>query len=178
MKKLFLSISICLLCIGLLTDCNDSKYAFSPGAGDPRITGTWQLYERQFPKDSTLYTKNYSYQVVVVDKRNVRVVRDSTLTSRDTSFYARRRYRANPAQTLSFGTDGTLTASGDEMTYYTSTKHFRVDSTQQDGLGVSLYVNTNGANQYFRQGVSFQRDTLLLKPKCEGNCYLKLYRVR
>ncbi|QHV95509.1 hypothetical protein [Spirosoma endbachense] len=178
MKKFFLSFSVCLLVVGFLADCKDPYQDFSPGAGDPRITGTWQLYERQFPKDSLLYTRNYTYGVIIVDKREVKVVRDSTLTSRDTLFFARRRYGAVPAQTLTFAPDGKLTASGDEMSYYNPIKLYDVDSTEQDGLGVKLYVNTNRANQYFRQGVLFKQDTLLLRPKCDGDCYLKFFRVR
>ncbi|GAB3898307.1 hypothetical protein [Spirosoma agri] len=178
MKKNLLPFVICLSLVGFLADCKGSYQEFSPAPGDQRIAGTWQLRERQYPKDSVLYAKNYTYGVVIVDKQQVRVVLDSTLVPRDTSFFAKRTYSSNPRQTLTFASDGKLTASGDEMTYYSSTKYFRVDSTSQDGLGVNLYVSTNGANQYFRQGVAFQKDTLFLKPKCDGNCYLKLVRVR
>jgi len=177
-KKHILSFFTCLWLIGFLADCKDAYKDFAPGAGDPRIVGTWQLVERRYPTDSTLYTLNINYSTVVIGQRVVRVVRDTTVSSRDTAFYATRVYAPTVPQTLSFEADGKLTATGDEMTYYSPIKYYKVDSTYQDGLGVNLYISTNRANQYFRQGVVFGRDSLLLKPKCDDNCYLKFFRVR
>ncbi|GAB3539583.1 hypothetical protein [Spirosoma fluminis] len=155
-----------MLAAGALAGCKDDQAEFSPGAGDPRITGTWQLLERRFIKDST-YT--------------VRV--DSLNTPRDTSFYALKRYTPINAQTLTFSADGKLAASGAEMTYYYPIRYFRVDSTSLDGLGVTLFINTNRANIPFRQNIAFRQDTLVILPRCaEGQCdegyYLKLLRVR
>ncbi|WP_338874186.1 hypothetical protein WBJ53_01005 [Spirosoma sp. SC4-14] len=178
MKKYILSIISCFVLIGFLADCQDAYKDFSPGAGDPRIVGTWQLIERRYPADSMLYTLNINYSTVIVGQREVKVIRDTTISSRDTSFYATRVYAPTIPQTLSFEADGKLTATGDQMTYYNPIKYYKVDSTYQDGLGVNLYISTNRANQYFRQGVAFGRDTLLLQPRCEDNCYLKLVRVR
>ncbi|MDB5239680.1 MAG: hypothetical protein JWP57_305 [Spirosoma sp.] len=141
--------------------CKDANQGFSPGPGDPRIVGTWRLYERRFPKDST-----YS------------VRRDTITTFRDTSYYVTKRYPVTPSQTLTFLPDGSLSASGTEMTYYYPIRHFRVDSTFQDSLGVNLYINTNHANVPLRQRVAFLNDTLVLKQRCDQPCYLKLLRVR
>ncbi len=141
--------------------CKDTNQGFSPGAGDSRIVGTWRLYERRFPKDST-----YS------------VRRDTTVVIRDTAYYVTKRYPANLPQTLTFGRDGTLSANGSEMTYYYPIRYFRVDSTAQDSLGVNLFISTNRANVPFRQRVAFLRDTLLLEQRCSEHCYLKFVRMR
>ncbi|MFD2572362.1 hypothetical protein ACFSUS_17110 [Spirosoma soli] len=151
--------------IGLVINCKDSRPEFSPGAGDRRIVGTWQLVERRFIKDS-------SYSITV----------DTIKTTRDTSFYSLKRYSPAQPQTLSFGADGNLVAAGTEMTYYNSIRHFRVDSSFY-GLSLSLYISTNGANVPFRQGVAFRQDTLVLLPQCyQDSCnqgyYLKLVRAR
>lgn len=178
MKRITLFLSIYLALIGLLSNCKDTYQDFSPGAGDPRLVGTWQLAERRFPKDSTISTININYDIIIVGKQQIKIARDSTVTTRDTSFYATRFYSNALRQTLSFSADGKLTAEGSEMSYYNPIKFYRVDSTYQEGLGVNLYINTNRANQYFRQGVAFEGEMLVLKPKCEGNCYLKFSRVR
>lgn len=149
-----------LVLIGIILGCKDTGLTFSPGAGDPRMVGTWRLVERRFPRDS-------SYSVKV----------DTITIRRDTSFYATKRYPATPTQTLIFGSDGSLNASGSEMTYYYPVKYFRVDSTYE-GLGVNLFISTNRANVPFRQNLEFRRDTLLLLPRCEQPCYLKLVRVK
>lgn len=150
---------------GSSSGCKDADQAFSPGAGDPRIVGTWRLTERRFPKDST-----YSIR------------RDSTVIIRDTSYYVTRRYPVAPPQTLTFGSDGKLSANGSEMTYYYPIRYFRVDSTVRDTLGLSLnlYITTNRANVPFRQRVAFLQDTLALYQGCPGKepCYLKFLRVR
>lgn len=148
---------------GFFVSCKDANQAFSPGAGDPRIVGTWQLYERRFPKDST-----YS------------VRQDTTVIIRDTSYYATKRYPVTPPQTLTFNRDGNLSANGSEMTYYYPIKYFRVDSTRRDslGMGINLYITTNRANVSFQQRVAFSGDTLILRQQCEQPCYLKLLRVR
>ena len=152
---LFLSIALAF------SGCKDANQGFSPGPGDPRIVGTWRLYERRFPKDST-----YS------------VRRDTITTTRDTSYYVTKRYPATPPQTLTFQSDGSLSASGAEMTYYYPIRHFRVESTFQDSLGVNLYINKNNANVPFRQQVAFLNDTLVLKQRCDQPCYLKFLRMR
>ena len=166
MKKHILFVTAYLSLAGLLTACRDTGSDFSPGAGDPRITGTWQLYERRFLRDSS-YT-------VRVDTVNV---------IRDTTYYSLKRYSSLSPQTLAFGTDGQLTANGSDMTYYYPIRRFRLDSTTVDGLVVNLFINTNRANVPFRQKVEFRRDTLVLLPRfVEGQLdegyYLKLLRVR
>lgn len=165
-KHLLLFVAICLVPGSLLTACRDTDADFSPGAGDPRITGTWQLYERRFLKDSS-YT-------VRIDTVNV---------IRDTTYYSLKRYSSLSPQTLAFGTDGRLTASGSEMTYYYPIRHFRLDSTISDGLVINLFISTNRANVPFRERVAFRQDTLVLLPRfVEGQLdqdyYLKLLRVR
>lgn len=156
-----------LAVIGLLIGCQDPDSAFSPGTGDPRITGTWQLVERRFLRDST-----YSVRI------------DTLNTTRDTTYYALRRYPANPPQTLTFGADGSLSASGSEMTYYYPIRYFRVDSTADNGLSINLFISTNRANIAFQQTIEFRRDTLVVLPRCllRDNCdlgyYLKFARVR
>ncbi|WP_227687005.1 hypothetical protein [Spirosoma arboris] len=87
-----------------------------------------------------------------------------------------RTYTANQPQTLTFNTDGKLSANGADMSYYYPIKYFRVDSTIQDGLGINLYITTNRATVPFRQGVAFRGDTLMLLPRCE-RCYSKFVRV-
>lgn len=156
-------LSLFLVTTGLLVGCKDANQGFLPGAGDPRIVGTWQLYERRFPKDST-----YS------------VRQDTTVIIRDTSYYTTKRYPVTPPQTLTFGSDGNLSASGSEMTYYYPIRYFRVDSTLRDSLGLALnlYITTNRANIPFRQQVEFSRDTLVLRQRCEQPCYLKFLRAR
>jgi hypothetical protein len=160
MKHYSLLLILFLAIVWAAPACKDAKQVFLPGPGDPRIVGTWRLYERRFPKDST-----YS------------VRRDTILTTRDTSYYVTKRYLAIPPQTLTFQSDGGLSASGTEMTYYYPIRHFRLDSTFQDSLGVNLYINTNQANVTLRQRVVFLDDTLVLKQRCDQPCYLKLVRV-
>lgn len=155
--------SLFLVITGFFVGCKDVNQGFSPGAGDPRIVGTWRLYERRYPKDST-----YSIR------------RDTVTIIRDTAYYVTKWYPVAPPQTLTFGSDGKLSASGSEMTYYYPIHYFRVDSTASDslGLGVNLYVSTNHANIPSRQRVAFVRDTLVLRQRCEKPCYLKFLRVR
>ena len=156
MKNSGFPLGLFLVIAGFFVGCKDTNKEFSPGAGDPRVVGTWRLVERRFPKDST-----YS------------VRRDSISTTRDTSYYVTNSYPVAPPQTLTFGSDGKLSASGSEMTYYYPIRYFRVDSTV-----VTLYINTNHANVPFRQQVSFQNDTLKLSQSCDKPCYLKFLRVR
>lgn len=150
-----------LVIVGFLTNCKDANQAFSPGAGDPRLVGTWQLHERRFPKDSTYSVK-----------------RDTVTTIRDTSYYITKRYPMAPPQTITFNPDGSLSASGSEMTYYYPIRYFRVDSTFPDSLSVDLFITTNRAHVPFRQQVKFSRDTLLLQQRCSEHCYLKFLRAR
>lgn len=161
MKQYGLLLPIFVAIAWVFSSCKDANQGFSPGSGDPRIVGTWRLYERRFPKDST-----YS------------VRRDTIVTTRDTSYYVTKRYPATPPQTLTFQPDGSLSASGTEMTYYYPIRHFRVESTLQDSLGVNLYISTNHATLPLRQQVAFLADTLVLKQRCDQPCYLKLLRVR
>lgn len=167
MKKDYLPVALLLVLAGFLTSCKDTSPEFSPGASDPRIRGTWQLYERRFIKDSI-----YSVRI------------DTVVTTRDTSFYSLKRYTSAIPQRLSFGDDGKLTAVGSEMTYYKAIQYFRVDSTPSYGLAINLFVSTNGANVPFREGLEFRQDTLVLKPQyIEGlpwnkGYYLKLVRAR
>jgi hypothetical protein len=84
---------------------------------------------------------------------------------------------------LSFSDDGSLISVGSEMSYYNSIRFFRVDSTAQNGLALTLFISTNRANIPFRQGVEFRRDTLVLKPQNLGGAwsndsYLKFLRAR
>jgi len=161
MKHYGLLVTLFLSIAWASSGCKDANQGFSPGPGDARIVGTWRLYERRFPRDST-----YS------------VRRDTITTTRDTSYYVTKRYPATPPQTLTFQPDGSLSASGTEMTYYYPIRHFRVDSTLQDSLGVNLYINTNHATIPLRQQVAFLNDTLMLKQRCDQPCYLKFLRVR
>lgn len=192
MKKITCFVGFLLL--QTLLACKDTDASFSPGAGDSRITGTWRLVERRFQKDSAFSvltevngTRPDSVLVKGSNppeyKDTVIAVRDTVFVRRDTSFYTTRRYPAAPPQTLTFGTDGQLSAEGTEMSYYYPIKYFRVDSTAGEGqspfLGVSLFISTNRANVAFRQGVAFRRDTLELLPRCETErCYLRFVRVR
>ena len=151
---------------GWLVNCKGTDSTFSPGPGDARVTGTWQLVERRFLRDST-----YSVRI------------DTLNTTRDTTYYALRRYPANQPQTLTFGADGSLNASGSEMTYYYPIRYFRVDSTADNGLGMNLFISTNRANVAFRQTIEFRRDTLVVLPRCvlrecDSGYYLKFVRAR
>ncbi|GAB2571356.1 hypothetical protein [Spirosoma areae] len=170
-------------------ECADKTTGFSPGAGDMRITGVWQLVERGFVRDSiksvpteTFITRRDSVKVQVGGQT---ILKDTLITERvivnirrDTSFYRTQRYPASPPQTLAFETDGKLIANGPEMTYYSSIKHYRVDTTYPDSLGINFFIGTNGATVAFRQGLAFRRDTLLLLPRCEQKCYSKFVRVK
>jgi hypothetical protein len=158
---IFLRTAILLGLVISLTCCKDPSMSFSTGAADSRIAGSWRLIERRYPKDSII-----SY-----------VINDTTILRRDTSFYTTRRYPATPLQTLTFNTDGTLSANGSEMTYYYSIRHFNIDATYPDSLALRLYINTNQANIPFRQHIAFRQDTLLILPGCEGYCFLKFLRV-
>jgi hypothetical protein len=160
--QIFLRAAILLGLVMGLTYCKDPSMSFSTGAADTRIAGSWRLIERRFPKDSII-----SY-----------VINDTTTLRRDTSFYVTRRYPATPLQTLTFNTDGTLSANGSEMTYYYPIRHFSIDATYPDSLSLRLYINTNQANVVFRQPIAFRQDTLLIRPVCEDYCYLKFLRVR
>jgi hypothetical protein len=159
---IFLRVAVLLGLVIGLTYCKDPSMSFSTGAADTRIAGTWRLIERRYPKDSII-----SY-----------FVNDTTTLRRDTSFYVNRRYPATSLQSLTFNADGTLGASGSEMTYYYPIKHFNVDTTYPDSLALRLYINTNQANVAFRQPIAFRQDTLLILPGCEGYCFLKFLRVR
>lgn len=159
---IFLRVAVLLGLVMGLTYCKDPSMSFSTGAADARIAGSWRLIERRFPKDSII-----SY-----------VINDTTTLRRDTSFYVTRRYPATPLQTLTFNTDGTLSASGSEMSYYYPIRHFSIDATYPDSLSLRLYINTNQANIFFRQPIAFRQDTLLITPNCEGYCFLKFLRVR
>ena len=161
MKNRVFLVGLLLVVAGFCIGCQDANQAFSPGAGDSRIVGTWQLYERRFPKDSTYSVK-----------------RDTVTTIRDTSYYVTKRYPIAPPQTITFNPDGSLSASGSEMTYYYPIRYFRVDSTFRDSLSVDLYITSNRANVPFRQQVKFSRDTLLLQQRCSEPCYLKFLRMR
>lgn len=166
---------------GFIIGCKETNQAFTPGAGDSRIVGTWQLHERRFPKDSTYRVPAYSTRpdTIITNQDTLYTTRPDTIyVTRDTSFYITRHYPALQPQTLTFDSDGNLSTNGSEMTYYTPIRQFRVDSTLDEGLGVNLFINTNGANVSFRQRVSFVRDTLILSQRCDQPCYLKLLRVR
>lgn len=176
--------------MSLLINCEDTA-EFSPGPADSRITGTWRLLERRYAIDSIYYRidsvfvkgsfkidsvlVNGSYKKDTVFTKD-RFVKDSIKVTK--SIDTTRRYAVVPAQTLTFGTDGKLSATGTEMTYYAPIRYFRVDSTSQDGLGINLFITTNRATVPFRQGVAFRGDTLLLLPRCERPCYSKFLRAR
>ncbi|MBC7572492.1 MAG: hypothetical protein H7319_22585 [Spirosoma sp.] len=187
---------IAFICLQLsLLACKEPTPTYPTGTGDARIAGTWQLAERRFQKDSAfsvLSTTPVSRRdsVTIVTSTGQTIRKDTVITRidtifirRDTSFYTTKRYPVGLPQTLTFGTDGLLTASGSEMTYYYPVKAFRVDSLEDEttgvtSLGVSLFLTTNRATVSFRQGVRFGRDTLTLLPRCEQPCYLKFIKVR
>jgi len=192
-KNCILFLGFVLLQTGLLA-CKEPAPTYPTGTGDARIIGTWQLAERRFPKDSsfsvltTTPSLRRDTSTVIINgqpvKRDTTITRiDTIFVRRDTSFYTTKRYSVAQPQTLTFNTDGSLEASGSEMTYYYPIRAFRVDSledvnTGNASLGVSLFLTTNRASVSFRQGVQFGRDTLTLNPRCEQPCYLKLVRVR
>ncbi|MBD2703623.1 hypothetical protein IC229_23465 [Spirosoma sp. BT702] len=199
MKKVFY-LSLTLFIVTLLASCKETAPVFSPGESDPRITGTWQLIERRFSKDST-----YSFQTINTITRSpadttVKVIggsgttvkwdtvvtngvttytrRDTLYVRRDTSYYTTRRYPTSQPQTLTFDASGQLSASGPEMTYYNPIKYYRIDKTFPDSLSIDFFIYTNRANVPFRQGLAFRKDTLVLQPQCEQRCYSKFIRVR
>ena len=188
-KVIYLSFS--LLLTTLLLACKEADTGFSPGAGDTRITGTWRLVERLFQVnvnttaydsvfvkgyykiDSTLVNGQYIKDSVFVKNHDVRDVIQITK-----SFDVISRYPSSRPQTLTFNTDGKLSADGDSMSYYFPIKYYRVDTTYPDSLGINFYIYTNRANVYFQQGLRFKGDTLLFLPRCERPCYSKFVRAR
>ena len=188
MKKI-VYLPLILLLASLLIKCKDTNASFSPGPGDSRITGTWQLVERYFSKDSSksILTENLStrHDTIlvtignqVVKKDTAITVKDTVFIRRDTSFFTTQRYPVNPPQTLTFTDDGKLVANGPEMTYYYPIKYFRVDATYPDSLFIDFFITTNRANVPVRQRLSVQQDMLTLLPNCEGGCYSKFVRVK
>ena len=178
MKKTLLFLLLTLSLAGVLIECKDTNSEFSPGTGDPRITGTWQLYERRYPKDST-YSIRIKRDSAEIRRDTSRVKLDSIYVRRDTSFYTTKRYARTSPQTLTFDADGKLSGNGTEMTYYYPTKYYRVDKTYPDSLFIDFFISTNRANVPVRQGLEFRQDTLVLKPRCDDPpCYSKLLRVR
>ncbi len=182
-------LSLALLLASLLIKCKDTNAGFSPGPGDSRITGTWQLVERHFSKDSAksvltvnLSTRHDSVLVTignqVVKKDTVITKKDTVFVRRDTSFFTTQRYPLNPLQTLTFNDDGKLVASGPEMTYYNPIKYFRVDTTYPDSLFIDFYITTNRATVPVRQRLSIQPGMMTLLPNCAGGCYSKFVRVK
>ena len=188
MKNVFY-LSFGLFLASLLINCKDTTSGFSPGAGDPRITGTWRLVERRFQKDS----------VQIIDRDTTIIRRDTgtiyrdgkpikfdTLnkskttyrTSRNLTIDTTQQYSASPPQTITFDTDGKLSVNGSQMTYYTATKYYRVDATYPDSLFLNLFINTNRANVALKQGLKIQGDILTLLPFCERPCYSKFARVK
>ncbi len=181
-------LTLTLFLASLLIDCKDTTSGFSPGAGDPRITGTWRLVERRFQKDSvqiidrdtvitrrdtgTIYRdgKAIKFDTLNKSKTTYRTTRNLTI---DTTLY----YSATPPQTITFNSDGQLSVDGSQMTYYTATKYYRVDATYPDSLFLKLYINTNRANVAFQQGLKIQGDMLTLLPFCDP-CYSKFIRVK
>ncbi|GAB4026185.1 hypothetical protein GCM10028773_54410 [Spirosoma koreense] len=152
---------------------------FSPGTAEPRITGTWRLYERRFPKDSSFTIRIKRDSLAIVQDTSL-VKSDSIYVRRDTSYISVKKYSSLPSQTLTFDADGKLAYVGTEMTYYAPYKYYRIDKTYPDSLFINLVIQTNGASVSVRQGLEFRRDTLLLKPNCNDvlPCYSKLLRVR
>jgi len=149
---------IFLLSLGMLLGCN-SPEAISTGPTDGRVAGTWRLVERRYLKDS-LYT----------------VKIDTIVQTRDTSYLTVRRYAATPAQTLTFASDGTLSASGSEMSYYFPMHSFRVDTSYPDSLFMNFYITSNRATTFSRQQLRFRNDTMLFVPSNEA--YSKFLKVR
>ncbi|GAB3708857.1 hypothetical protein GCM10027592_44500 [Spirosoma flavus] len=197
MKKVFY-LSLTLFIAALLASCKETAPVFSPGESDARITGTWQLVERRFSKDST-----YSFQTINTITRppndtTVTVIggtkvkwdtivtggvttytrKDTLYVQRDTSFYTTRRYPVSQPQTVTFDANGQLSASGPEMTYYNPIKYYRIDKTFPDSLSIDFFIYTNRANVPFRQGLAFRKDTLVLSPLCEQPCFSKFVRIR
>lgn len=149
---------IFLLSLGMLLSCN-SPETISTGPADGRVAGTWRLVERRYLKDS-LYT----------------VKIDTIVQTRDTSYLTVRRYAATPAQTLTFASDGTLSASGSEMSYYFPMHSFRVDTSYPDSLFMNFYITSNRATTFSRQQLRFRNDTMLFVPSNEA--YSKFLKVR
>lgn len=144
-----------------LAACSNVFDLPSPGAGDARLTGTWRLYEQSYLRDSTYRT-------------------DSTFT-RDTTYRFVRRYNAVPPQTLTFGADGSVRASGTAMTYYFPVRYYRVDSSFLCNAyysNVHFYILTNRSFSGPQQRLTIRGDTLLLNAQCDSVTYLKLLRVR
>lgn len=189
MKKV-VYLSLTLLLASLLIQCKDTTSSFSPGTADERITGTWQLVERRFQKDSlqiidkdtTVIVQDTSSVLIngVLVKRDTLITtRQVTRTTRNLTIDTTQRYPATSQQTLTFNTDGKLTAAGSQMTYYSPIRYFRIDKTYPDSLLVDFFISTNGATVPFRQGLSIQQDVLMLKPNCgDFRCYSKFVRVK
>lgn len=189
MKKV-VYLSLTLLLASLLIQCKDTTSSFSPGTADERITGTWQLVERRFQKDSlqlidkdtTVVVRDTSSVLIngVLVKRDTLIsTRQVTRTTRNLTIDTILRFPTTPPQTLTFNTDGKLSATGSQMTYYSPIKYFRIDKTRPDSLLVDFFISTNGATVPFRQGLSIQQDVLMLKPNCGGvPCYSKFTRVK
>lgn len=177
MRKSLLSLVLTLWLAGLLPACTNRNADFLPGPTDARLTGTWQLYERRFSKDSS-YTFRIKRDSLSIVQDTSHIKSDSIYIRRDTTFYTTRRYSSAQPQTLSFDTDGKLTYAGTEMTYYAPYPHYRIDKTYPDSLLIDLVINTNSASIAVRQGLEFRQDTLLLKPRCDQPCYTKLLRAR
>lgn len=184
-------LSLALLLASLLIECKDTATSFSPGPGDSRITGTWQLVERYFLKDSVnsvltevLVSRRDSVLVTVggqvIKKDSLITEKDTVFVKRDTSFYTTKQYPPTPTQTLTFGTDGQLTPGGSEMTYYAPIKYYRVDATYPDSLFINFFVNTNRTTIAFRQRMLVQQDMLMLLTNCNQTqpCYSKFVRVK
>ncbi len=182
-------LSLTLFLASLLITCKDRTANFSPGEADSRIAGTWQLVERRFQKDSvqiidkdTIITRRDTSTVLVggvpVKRDTLISTRQVTRTTRNLTIDTVQRYPSTPLQTLTFDTDGKLTARGNQMTYYNPIRYFRVDKTYPDSLFVDFFISTNGATVPFRQGLDVQPDVLMLKPNCERPCYSKFVRVK
>lgn len=183
-KKVF-SLAVSLFLVTLFMTCKETSTEFSPGAGDTRITGTWQLVERKFPVnvdsmliDSFLVKAHYEIDSVTKDSVYRQDYYKKSVVKLTRSVDSTVHYPGAPPQTLTFGTDGKLSANGSDMSYYYPIHYFRVDSTIQDGLGVNLYINTNRATVPFRISLRFQGDNLFLQPRCERSCYSKFVRAK
>lgn len=187
MKRYFLLLGS-LLPLTLFYQCTNPNANLSPGPGDPRVIGTWQLVERHYPKDSvkTVLTINRITRrdsiVVTVGgkpvKKDTLITRVDTLfVRRDTSFYKTQYYPATPAQTLRFESDGKLGATGSEMSYYRAYPYYRVDRTYPDSLLIDLLIRTNGATSAVRQGLTLRSDSLIINHRCDYPCYSKFRRV-